>query len=352
MAPSRGFLALGPPGGPPGGDTVVFIEGDQIEDDDTKDSLGLERWHPQSHLTTMRQLFPTASLVVCVLPTTVAPGGQSCFGAFLPAMTATGEPLGFKPAGYKAATHLAELLAEAKAEAVAARTAEAGAAPAPDEPSRAGAGAGAEAAAQAGDPAPAPVGEGEGEGGVVLVGFSKGAVVVNQLLAEMAAHEEARGAEAGTSGGVVGAGPSGAAPPSLTGGAGPGAVGPAVARPLATALAGARPALAPPAAAAVLDSIRAVHFLDAGLNCRGVHLTDPTPISHLAARHRRQPLSLVLHGTPRQWGDRRRPWIAAEKDRFLALLAEAGLPAEARSYFAGQPGSLKQHFDVIKEMRP
>lgn len=54
-------------------------------------------------------------------------------------------------------------------------------------------------------------------------------------------------------------------------------------------------------------------------------------------------------------GDRRRPWIAAEKDRFHALMAlagfEPGTSLYAHTYFEGQPASLRQHFDIISAMR-
>jgi hypothetical protein len=38
-----------------------------------------------------------------------------------------------------------------------------------------------------------------------------------------------------------------------------------------------------------------------------------------------RPLAIYLHGTPRQWLDRRRSWIADEKNRMVALAREAGL---------------------------
>lgn len=113
--------------------------------------------------------------------------------------------------------------------------------------------------------------------------------------------------------------------------------------------------LPPPDVRRLLDSIHVTHFLDAGLNCRGVHVTDPQVVSWLGVRRGRVPLQVHLHGTPRQWGDRRRPWIAAEKDRFHALMAlagfEPGTSLYAHTYFEGQPASLRQHFDIISAMR-
>lgn len=42
---------------------------------------------------------------------------------------------------------------------------------------------------------------------------------------------------------------------------------------------------------------------DAGLNCRGVHVTDPRITALLGRRTERVPLSVSVHGTPRQWGE-------------------------------------------------
>ncbi|GIL73079.1 hypothetical protein Vretifemale_3298, partial [Volvox reticuliferus] len=287
---------------------VVFFEGDQILDDYTRDLLGLELWSPESHLTTLWSQLGSETSVLVVMPTTVAIGGQGCYGNFLAAMTAAGDPQGFKPQGCRATTHLGAIL------------------------SACGyccgcqdrAGMDSSGASQS-KPAIAGIG---------LVGFSKGAVVVNQLLAEMAWREESLdvGAEASS------------------------ALGPKVEesepKPYQDKCwlpSAARPKLPP--VAVLLDSIHAIHFLDAGLNCQGVHLTDARMIALLGKRHSRWPLVVHLHGTPRQWADRRRPWIVHERDRFLGLLREFGVPAFIHHYFAGQPPSLRQHFDVIRHVR-
>ncbi|GFR40994.1 hypothetical protein Agub_g1659, partial [Astrephomene gubernaculifera] len=248
----------------------------------------------------------------------------------------------------------------------------------------------------------------EGAGAVrrlVLVGFSKGAVVLNQLLTEMAWREETLFPAAAPQAAAQhhqqqgpATGPHGAQQqqPTRTLGAAPGtdaagtpstpvaatlaaspttslaagavaAAAPALVAAVPTAAASTAPlaccsSSSPPpppagnpaaaaAVAALLDSVSAVHFLDAGLNCRGVHLTDPAVVSQLGRRHTRVPLAVHLHGTPRQWGDRRRPWVVSERDRFLALLRGAGVPCSLQHYFQGQPASLRQHFDVIAHMR-
>mgnify|MGYP006888860026 CR=1 FL=1 len=45
---------------------------------------------------------------------------------------------------------------------------------------------------------------------------------------------------------------------------------------------------------------------------------------------RRSPPRIAVHGTPRQWRDPERPWLAAEKDRCVEVLAAAGI--ELREY--------------------
>ncbi|PNH12377.1 hypothetical protein TSOC_000641 [Tetrabaena socialis] len=308
--------AVEAPGGPPtrllsahrddatAATAVLFFEGDQISPDDyeARELIG-DLAEPAQHLSTLSTRFSEDAVFV-VLPTTLN-RGQACYGNFLNAMTATGEPLGFKPQGYRSSTHLHDILTRCCGAAQAA--------------------------------------------GLTLVGFSKGAVVLNQLLTEMAWHEEALSASGPAE---LQPAPAGQAPASSL------AAAPAQAGAGGTAagVAGASPvrptAVAPPlpsahGVSATLDAVRVVHFLDAGLNCRGVHLTDPAVLTMLGLRHKRRPLAVHLHGTPRQWGDRKRPWIVQERDRFLALLRGAGVPVEVHAHFEGQPPSLRQHFEVI-----
>ena len=61
-------------------------------------------------------------------------------------------------------------------------------------------------------------------------------------------------------------------------------------------------------------------------------------------------LHVFLHGTPRQWDDPLRPWLAVEKNRCLANLRDARVPTTERKYFEGQPHSLLMHFESIAAM--
>ncbi|GFR40995.1 hypothetical protein Agub_g1660, partial [Astrephomene gubernaculifera] len=90
--------------------TVVFFEGDQV-DDDARELLGPQRCSPEGHLASLRSCFGPDARLLIVQPTRLAPGGQACYSNLLGPMTACGEALGFRPQGYRAATHLAALLA-------------------------------------------------------------------------------------------------------------------------------------------------------------------------------------------------------------------------------------------------
>ncbi|XP_006837370.2 uncharacterized protein LOC18428271 isoform X1 [Amborella trichopoda] len=104
-----------------------------------------------------------------------------------------------------------------------------------------------------------------------------------------------------------------------------------------------------------MESMVEVHYVDVGLNCRGAYLTEKSvveKITHLPFAGMR----IVLHGTPRQWQDRRRTWIKAEKDMFMKLLrdeeerSEGKLRALERLYFAEKPPNMQMHFEIIECM--
>ena len=75
------------------------------------------------------------------------------------------------------------------------------------------------------------------------------------------------------------------------------------------------------------------------------------PLNAEGSKAQRASLRVHFHGTPRQWQDRRRPWIVQEKERSVTLLREAGVPVTERLYFAGRPPSMRQHFEVITAMQ-
>ncbi len=100
-----------------------------------------------------------------------------------------------------------------------------------------------------------------------LVGFSKGGVILNQLLTELSElyQPSARGP----------GGPPRTTPPRFD--AAPAAVDAALSTEKADSSAGSKPvpAAAPAEAAALLRAVASVHYIDAGVNSRGAYLTDP-----------------------------------------------------------------------------
>jgi len=104
---------------------------------------------------------------------------------------------------------------------------------------------------------------------LTLLGFSKGAIVVNQLLAELVPLEgDGTASDADVS--------------------------------------------------ARLEALRQVHFLDAGAQRLGAaHIVDAATLAALRCELRRRGVRVWVHGTPRQWADPARPWLAQEAAEFV-----------------------------------
>uniref|UniRef100_A0A0E0NIM6 DUF676 domain-containing protein n=1 Tax=Oryza rufipogon TaxID=4529 RepID=A0A0E0NIM6_ORYRU len=161
----------------------------------------------------------------------------------------------------------------------------------------------------------------------VILGFSKGGVVVNQLVTELAclASESAK----------ISDDVSGSSPPLLT-----------------------RNLLVPISATEFLSSASEFHYVDVGLNHAGAYITDHAVIKEIAnyLMHTSKNLCFVLHGTPRQWSDPNRSWIQMEKEVMLRLLQDEAQRCEGRlvlsqkRYFDGKPRSLLMHFEILEVM--
>ena len=128
---------------------------------------------------------------------------------------------------------------------------------------------------------------------VAMLGFSKGAIVINQLIAEL-----------------------------------------------------------PIAGPAVLARTAELHFVDAGLNVIGVHLHGDEYARALQAlaqlRHAGSAVAVVVHGTPRQWRSPERPWIHAEAEAFVQQLAGLGGRVTKRLYFENRKCGLLEHFGILE----
>lgn len=107
-----------------------------------------------------------------------------------------------------------------------------------------------------------------------------------------------------------------------------------------------------------LNSIDEIHYVDVGLNSTGAYLTNRDVIEGISKRLMQGApgIRFMLHGTPRQWSDERRGWIRQEKDTLLHLLeSEAhksgGQPqVYEKFYFADSLANLQMHFEIIERL--
>lgn len=107
-----------------------------------------------------------------------------------------------------------------------------------------------------------------------------------------------------------------------------------------------------------LNSIREIHYVDVGLNSQGAYLTDNDVLERISKRlvHVDEVIRFFLHGTPRQWCDNRRVWIKNEKDKLIQIIESEAHKSGGRIqvcekfYFANKPPSMQMHFEIIEEL--
>uniref|UniRef100_A0A7N0UPI2 Uncharacterized protein n=1 Tax=Kalanchoe fedtschenkoi TaxID=63787 RepID=A0A7N0UPI2_KALFE len=108
----------------------------------------------------------------------------------------------------------------------------------------------------------------------------------------------------------------------------------------------------------LLESITQIHFVDVGLNSAGAYLTDQDTIRKLSKRAASGDscIQFMFHGTPRQWSDKRRDWIRREKDELVDLLktesqaSHGKLAVCERLYFGDKAPDLQMHFEIIEAL--
>lgn len=160
----------------------------------------------------------------------------------------------------------------------------------------------------------------------IILGFSKGGIILNQLVSELG-FSDIKCMED---------------PPQLTG---------------FTKITGNH--IVPVSRESFFDSITEVHYVDVGLNSFGACLTDDVVIQRVAERliDKDKSLRFVLHGTPRQWNDTRRPWIREEKDTFRQILnsgrqkSKGKLQVCEKTYFTELFPDLQMHFEIIEKLQ-
>ncbi|XP_072956489.1 uncharacterized protein [Typha angustifolia] len=157
----------------------------------------------------------------------------------------------------------------------------------------------------------------------VILGFSKGGTVVNQLSTELA-HFSSKSPRGSTN----------------------------------SRFSSSEDRIIPSSSDNLLFSISEFHYVDVGLNCTGAYLTDRI-VTKMIADHlllSNKTIRFTFHGTPRQWCDLNRPWIQKEKDTMRRLLedevqrCEGKLQVSERFYLANQPPTLRMHFEIIEIM--
>ncbi|CAN6279408.1 unnamed protein product [Urochloa humidicola] len=116
--------------------------------------------------------------------------------------------------------------------------------------------------------------------------------------------------------------------------------------------------LVPTSTSDMLPSISEFHYVDVGLNCAGAYITNRAVIKKIGdyVLHTDQNLRFALYGTPRQWSDPKRSWVRKEKDTMLQLLRDEAQRCDGRllisekMYFEGRPRSLLMHFEILEAM--
>jgi Uncharacterised protein family UPF0565 len=266
--------------------------GDDVSDfdDETVQTLS----NPANICSVLAQKLDPDTNVFVICPKRYS-GPFACFDHFIPSMTAAGEPIGYFPHKFPACSYLVDHISQDLAKDL--------------------------SFTEFSGP---KTGTGD-YGDILLFGFSKGGIVLNQIMAELA-HSVNISSQ-----------------PEL----------------VKSSAKSCLQHLFPSSVSELLSSLTEFHYVDAGLNCRGCHMTDPAVLDDMAkfVAFRKRRLRVVLHGTPRQWSDRRRPWILQEKERFLLYLqlssqtfAKGMINVEDKWYFKDVKPSLSMHFNIIRAM--
>ncbi|GMI73878.1 hypothetical protein like AT2G44850 [Hibiscus trionum] len=166
----------------------------------------------------------------------------------------------------------------------------------------------------------------------LILGFSKGGTVVNQLVTELGSLEDKSPVNPGHVRKQPGVNESSGVEDEIQ--------------------------MIPTTSESLLNSITEIHYVDVGLNSSGAYMTDQKVIKSISKRvvGRASGIRFVLHGTPRQWCDSRRSWIRDEKDRLCRLLESEAqrsggkLKVCERFYFADRTPDMQMHFEVIEKM--
>ncbi|EQC33757.1 hypothetical protein SDRG_08859 [Saprolegnia diclina VS20] len=244
---------------------VVYFPGDVQDFEHRLRKSRFKAWTAYSYEATALSLaakFPDATIWI-VQPATILPSGVSCYEHFLlPEDHA--DPIAYVPHGH-AMRHLQRLMQNAS------ECIDNAAYLRPDLP-------------------------------LHLVGFSRGVVVLNQMITELAAM-----------------------PPVTQG------------------------AYDAPAVRHWFQQVVSIHWVDGGNGSSAGAL--PSHSLALSVLSDFPTLGLHVHWTPYQLASRQRPWIAHENVAFCKTMEGLGCPPRVLEYFSHKPGSLEDHFGVLDALQ-
>ncbi|KAJ4953055.1 hypothetical protein NE237_029887 [Protea cynaroides] len=244
---------------------AVFFNGDRVE------GTGNPVIEKLSDLRNIAEILVSklgVSINAWVVEPSVYNGPFAVYKDFIPSVNSWGEPKSYSPYGFPASTSIALLLSKCLEEAK----------------SVIQVGVGEQKSHSTGVSVSMPC-----QPKTVILGFSKGGTVLNQLVSELAYSNYDSSV-------------------SLTD---------RMKHPVDVIL--------PRTKDSLLNSISEIHYVDVGLNSTRAYLTDHAVIKRISERLMRGAarIRFVLHGTPRQWSDKRRSWIRNEKDQLRQLLEDA-----------------------------
>lgn len=97
-----------------------------------------------------------------------------------------------------------------------------------------------------------------------------------------------------------------------------------------------------------VSRIDAMYWLDSGNGGHAnAYVTDEDVLFHLAQNVPK----VRVHVTPFQVRDDARPWIRKEQGRFVAQLKSLGIDVKDKVHFADKKGSLSNHFRLLTDFK-
>ncbi|XVF73518.1 hypothetical protein PTKIN_Ptkin12aG0208000 [Pterospermum kingtungense] len=271
---------------------AIFFNGDRVEG--TRNPV-VQRLSDSQKIAEVLVSKFGVSVNAWVIEASIFNGPFAVYKDFIPSVNRYGEPQSYSPIGFPASTSTISLLSNCLQQA--------------------------KNVISRGQSQPCSTSVSATQPRTLILGFSKGGTVVNQLVSELGSLED-------------------------------------------KSLSGVQEEIEiiPRTKQSLLRSVTEIHYVDVGLNSCGAYITDQNVIRRISKRlvdgagAGRRGIRFLLHGTPRQWRDSRRGWIRDEKDKLRRLLEDEGgrsggkLKVCERLYFADRPPDMQMHFEVIEKM--